>query len=376
MKIAFAHCWIQSWWALHVCEDLIRQIKQDKDTHITIFTSVSDRESIDIDNHKITIKTAIPKRLNNRYMYCQTKQIPILKTIFDYRNLILIAPIITAIISQQIKKYKPQKIIISSFAIAKNINTYKTPTTLYLHSPMQYIRTHYDEYTQKLGPIKWYILKIAALYLRRWDTQNRHYDKVYANSQYTAQCAKQYYNISATVKYPKVDKAYINEPATIQPQKYTVYVGRLVRFVKELDRIIKAFNNIPYPLLIIGNGPDEAYLKSIAKNNILFLGWIQDPEQRKQIVKNAYASINITKESFWLSTIESLLLGVPVIGYNQWASRELIDQQSGFLITDKEEKTIIETIEKCLQTTFDRQQIKQNALQKIQKSLSERTQRD
>jgi galactitol-specific phosphotransferase system IIB component len=42
-------------------------------------------------------------------------------------------------------------ILISSFAIAKNITPISgVPMTLYLHSPMQYIRTHYDEYKEKL----------------------------------------------------------------------------------------------------------------------------------------------------------------------------------------------------------------------------------
>ncbi|HCY21227.1 TPA: hypothetical protein DIC40_05255 [Patescibacteria group bacterium] len=65
-------------------------------------------------------------------------------------------PLLMKIISRKIKRYKPNKILISSFAIAKNIQQCKTiskeniDTTLYLHSPMQYIRSHSQEYQQKL----------------------------------------------------------------------------------------------------------------------------------------------------------------------------------------------------------------------------------
>jgi len=55
------------------------------------------------------------------------------------------------ILSKKIKKRKPDYITISSFAIAKNITPISgIPMMLYLHSPMQYIWTHYDEYNEKL----------------------------------------------------------------------------------------------------------------------------------------------------------------------------------------------------------------------------------
>ncbi|MEI8091484.1 MAG: hypothetical protein WCG98_04575 [bacterium] len=54
-------------------------------------------------------------------------------------------------LSCKIKRYKPQEIVISSFAVAKNITPISgVPMTLYLHSPMQYIRSHFAEYDQKI----------------------------------------------------------------------------------------------------------------------------------------------------------------------------------------------------------------------------------
>jgi len=49
-----------------------------------------------------------------------------------------------------------------------------------------------------------------------------------------------------------------------------VCTGRIVKFVREIDLIIKAFNKINYPLIIIGSGPDEKELKKLAKKNISF----------------------------------------------------------------------------------------------------------
>jgi hypothetical protein len=113
-------------------------------------TLISKEETIIIEGETVKITTTIPRKINNFIFRINKKKIPLLSTLFDYRNLIVLAPLRAWIMSKQIKKYNPDTIIISSFAWSKNINTGKIPTTLYLHSPMQYIWTHYDEYKQKI----------------------------------------------------------------------------------------------------------------------------------------------------------------------------------------------------------------------------------
>jgi hypothetical protein len=60
-------------------------------------------------------------------------------------------PILQKILSKKIKKFNPDIIFISSFAIAKNIDLPNSAKqiTLYLHSPMQYIWEMYEEYLNK-----------------------------------------------------------------------------------------------------------------------------------------------------------------------------------------------------------------------------------
>ncbi|NOZ43766.1 MAG: hypothetical protein GXP45_01100 [bacterium] len=66
------------------------------------------------------------------------------------------------ILSRKIRRSSVKHIVISSFAIAKNLEFCKQQarpnyrrdkpsTTLYLHSPMQYIWSHHDEYLQQLS---------------------------------------------------------------------------------------------------------------------------------------------------------------------------------------------------------------------------------
>lgn len=89
--------------------------------------------------------------------------------------------------------------------------------------------------------------------LRVWDKKFTKFDKIYANSQYTANLAKQLYNMKAQIWYPKIDDIYYHTPICEQPLPYYVYVGRLVAFVKECDLIIRLFNKLQKPLIMIGS---------------------------------------------------------------------------------------------------------------------------
>lgn len=365
MKIAFAHCRIQPGWAYNVLKHLIENTKRD---HAKIFTFISHEEYVVINNKKINIIGIFPQRLTNILLSWQKSKRWRIKTLTDYRNFIVFAPLITQILSQKIKRYSPNKVILSSFALAKNIQT-PFETTLYLHSPMQYIRTHYEEYKQKITGRKWYIFRKITPLLQKRDKKNRLYNTIYTNSQYTQKICKELYRQDSIVSYPPVNKQYRNKKINTQEQKeYMVYDGRLVNFVKEVDRIIHACNTTKTQLIIIGSWPDELYLKSIAWESIIFIPWLDDHIQRIQVIQGAKALINITKESFGISTAEAMLLWVPILWYNQWATPELVNEKSWILINNKEQSTIIQAIETIQQKTFDRTYIKNHIQTIIQKN--------
>lgn len=380
MKYAFLHCRIMPWWALKVLKDLIIEEKnKNPDSEIKIFTLVSESKTLKIDTVEYQVTTALPSRLNRFFLYCASKKIPILSFLFDYRNLIIFAPLLMKILSRKIKKFKftrwggADHIIISSFAIAKNISlstfrpsTWWPSTTLYLHSPMQYIRSHNEEYAQRLWWLKWLLFRRITPLLRKRDKKFTTFDKIYANSKYTAKLAKEIYNLDATVKYPIANcHCEWDEAICTDTLPYYIYTGRLANFVKEVDTIIKLFNHTHDPLIIIGNGPDEIYLKSIAQKNIIFIDRIDGKKEMYTIISQAKGYINLTKESFWLSTAEALLLWVPVFGYNQWATPELVDNDSGILVDSKDIHTLITKFQEFKSKQRDRKAIATNTKKKI-----------
>ncbi len=360
MKTAFVHCRLLPGWAKNVLEYIIQQQTY---TQAKIFTLITKEYTQIIGKQSIQVVTVFPKIINDFFLWITEKNIPVLSALFDYRNLIVLYPLRSYILSKKIKKYNPNYIYISSFAWSKNIDTFGIWTTLYLHSPMQYIRTHYDEYCKKITWRKWIIFKTITPRLRNRDQKPRTYKKIIANSKYTSQEAKKIYNITTTVQYPPVQSELFEQVIPKEIHSYFIYSGRLVTFVKELDIIIQACNQTNTPLVIMWDGPDKLKLEKIAGDSIIFMPWIQDIHTRIQIIQKAQGCINIAKESFGISTMESLLLWVPVLGYNQWATPELVNEQSGILIKDKKIETLVKALQQRGKKTYNRSAIQKNAKQ-------------
>lgn len=373
MKNAFVNCWIAPGGVLNVFVDLLKSHKATENDKI--FTIFSKQKSFNFGSHEIKIVTALPNWINSLFVYFWKNKVFLLSSIFDYRNLMLFYPLMMNILSWKIKRFGAEKVYISSFAIAKNLSfcrewytgKYKPYTELYLHSPMQYIRSHRKEYTRKLKWFKWWIFRNLVSFLQKRDLKYKNYDKVFSNSKYTAGLAKNLYWFESEIKYPKVSESFFKTQPNLINQGYYVFVGRLVKFVKECDLIIEAFNKIGKPLIMIGAGPDELYLKSIANDNIIFVGWIDDVEEKMKIISRSKWMINITKESFGLWTVESLLLWVPVLGYWKGATLELVDKKSGVLLYEKNVEKFIEAFEKFDEINWEKEEI----INSIRKKLDE-----
>ncbi len=253
---------------------------------------------------------------------------------------------------------------------------------------MQYIRDNYEEYVSKIHGWKRYLFVWVSTYLRVRDMKYRAFDTVYANSQYTAMLTKKYYHLDAKVLYPQVEQEFID--AQIQQQEeYYVFVGRLVSFVRECDRIIALFNETWYKLIMIWSGPDEDLLKAQAKSNIHFVWHISNVHQKLQLISKARWLINIAKESFGLNTVEALLCGVPVLWFVWWATPELfgirdrfqnpesfnhenhknknhVQQHSlGVLVSNKSHSTLIDALQLFDRSCFDRQVIRDTILHQL-----------
>jgi hypothetical protein len=230
---------------------------------------------------------------------------------------------------------------------------------------MQYIWDSYAEYINKFHWWKKNLFKIVAKKLRKWDLKYTTFDEVEFNSEYTKGLAKNIYNIEGKVVYPKVSAEILNTVNSIKSDNYYVYIGRLVKFSKEVDKIIQLFNYNKENLLIVGDWPDYEYLTSLVKWSIIFLWYIDDEKEKAKVLRKAKWLINITKESFWISTAEALVLWVPVFGYNWWATKEMVNETNWFLINKKDIQTLKKWFKQFQNIEFDREKIKKDFLNKL-----------
>jgi len=406
---AFVHCRVLPGGALKIFEELIkktvipgltRNFSKDtgsgpawqeicsgwqKASQNMIFTLTSDRESLYVEGvGDIKIVTALPRWLNKLFQHFSFHRVPVISFFCDYRNLMFFYPVLMKILSHKIRRYQPKEIVISSFAVGKNLEMCKVSNTqeiatslaphndrdttdirLYLHSPMQYIRSHYNDYIHKLKGLKLWIFKKITKRLRKWDQKYTHYDEVVANSQYTAKLAKEIYDIDAIVEYPNLDGIFFHQDINSKPSNYYIYMWRLTKLVREADTVIKLFNKMKQPLLVMWSGPDEEELKKLSGETIIFLWWIENKQEKINLIKNSKWLINLTKESFGIWTAEALLLGVPVFGLDDGATPELVDEESGVLVKKEDFDKLNERFIEFVSKDWDRKKIWKNILNKL-----------
>ena len=364
------------WGVLNVLQDLLISClrKHWSETEICLFTLISNFEEIEVpipwkewEYYKVKVVQTLPNWINRIFLSCTKRKIKILSSIFDYRNLMVFYPELMKILSRKIRGWNPDEIQISSFAIAKNVIPIDgVPTHLYLHSPMQYIWSHYEEYNNKLKWFKNWLFNCIVPRLRKWDKKYIEFTTVTCNSEYTKRLAEEIYWIkNAKIKYPKISDKYWFNWISHSPLPYCVYVGRLVNFVRETRLIIQLFNELHLPLVVVWSWPDEQSLKEMAWDTIIFTWW--NPEGMQDIVRDSSWLINLTKESFWIGTVEALLMWVPVFGFSDWATAELVDINSWVLVDSKDMKVLKTSLKSFLQRNWDRKKISESIREKLLK---------
>lgn len=120
-----------------------------------------------------------------------------------------------------------------------------------------------------------------------------------------------------------------------QPGSYFVYFGRL-QLDKGVATVIRAASKANVPLQIVGTGPDEEALKTIAeesKDSVIFHGY-QQGESLRTLVSNSRAVVLASEiyENAPMSVLEGYAMGKPAIGARIGGIPELIkDTETGLL---------------------------------------------
>jgi glycosyltransferase involved in cell wall biosynthesis len=112
---------------------------------------------------------------------------------------------------------------------------------------------------------------------------------------------------------PPVDcsKFYISD----EPKEYYLLVSRL-EYYKRVDLVVDAFNQLGYPLIIVGRGSREATLKKSANANVNFRSGLSASEIAK-LYSNCKAFIFPQHEDYGITPLEANASGRPVIAFGK-----------------------------------------------------------
>lgn len=146
---------------------------------------------------------------------------------------------------------------------------------------------------------------------------------------------------------------------------YYCYMGRLSH-EKGVETLLEVANGLPYKLIIIGEGPLEQKMKSLANKNVEFTGFKQW-EEIKELVGNARFSVMPSEwyENNPLSIIESLCLGTPVLGAQIGGIPELIEEGvTGMCFESRNTEDLKKKIEAMFSAAFNHAAIAQRSQEK------------
>lgn len=157
-------------------------------------------------------------------------------------------------------------------------------------------------------------------------------------------------------RHKKADVEALRRRYGTRGKKVILYAGR-ISFEKRIDLLLEAFRMIDKKdmlLLIVGSGPNLKQLKAMAKGlgirNIRFTGFVEHSALSAAYrCADLFASASDT-ETFGLTFVEAMHLGLPVVGVRKLGAKEVIENgKSGLLVEPGDTAGLAKAMERLLE---------------------------
>ena len=226
----------------------------------------------------------------------------------------------------------------------------------YCHAPTHFYWTRYETYLEQPGfgsfdPLARFGLRLLVGPLRRWDYKiMQEPDFIIANSTYTKDGIKKYYNRDSTVIFPPVDISRFK--LGTQKRHGFVIAGRQTPY-KRIDLAVEVCTKLNVPLIVIGKGPDNARLRSLAGPTIKFLTNVPDDDMNKYF-SQAEAFLFPGIDDFGVVAVEALSAGTPVIAYKDGGALDYVEEgKTGLFFSEQTVESLCTVIEDFSKYKFD-----------------------
>lgn len=271
----------------------------------------------------------------------------------------------------------PYDLVVStSHCVAKGaVTRADTLHVCYCFTPVRYF---WDLYPDYFGPGKGSALSRAtapllAHYYRLWDRASAdRVDLFLADSAHVRDRIAKHYRRRARVIHPPVDVAAFASgngsgpapavpapPAAAGDAPYLV-VSALVPY-KGVERVIRACAARGAPLRIVGTGPEERRLRSLAGPNARFEGWLSS-EALRDAYRGCRALIQAHEEDFGIAPVEALAAGKPVVALRKGGAAEIVTAECGVLYDEPTDAGLTAALDAFEKRTFDPEALHRRSL--------------
>ncbi|MDG2063433.1 MAG: glycosyltransferase [SAR324 cluster bacterium] len=236
-------------------------------------------------------------------------------------------------------------IVSSSHCVAKGVRHDDSVYHIsYVHAPMRYVWDQFNTYFRH-PRTSWSVRIGAELmrpYLQRWDRNTaKRVDTFLCNSDNIRKKILEYYGRESQVIYPPVDLSRF-KPGDSKADYYLM-VGAFAPN-KRVDLAVEAFNQLKLPLKISGSGQDEEYCRSIAGENIEFLGALSN-EKLLELFQQARALVFPGEDDFGITPLEAQACSTPVIAFASGGALETVTEKTGVFFAEQKVEALIKAVE-------------------------------
>lgn len=139
-----------------------------------------------------------------------------------------------------------------------------------------------------------------------------------------------------------------DRPATLkrkrnEPLRF-IYIGRLSP-EKNVEFMMDAFKNVPYELLLIGDGVLRKQLEIHQRENIKFLGYINNEEVLNILASGDCFILPSLSEPWGLVVEEALISGIPVIVSNHVGCHgDIVNNRNGIVFDVNNQQSLIDSL--------------------------------
>jgi len=236
-------------------------------------------------------------------------------------------------------------VISNSTAFAKAVRTRSGALHVgYIHTPMRYA-WDLDRYLAgaSMSAASRLAARALAPALRRWDVATAHRpDTLVASTKAVRARIQRAWGRDAEVIHPPVEVEEIT--LSTRDDGYLLVAARMVAY-RRIDLVVEAATRLGRELVVVGSGPEDRRLRSIAGPSVRFVGRVDRPILL-DLFERCHAYVVPGEEDFGIAPVEAMAAGKPVVAFRAGGALEtVIDGVTGVFFDRPETDALVDAIE-------------------------------